>query len=108
MNFSFPVTTSPEYFCLGDSVQLTCSAQNLARWTSDGVLGPGQTITCDQIGSPGNGTAILNKTSPGIVTSLSFKLISDKVEINCTDGLTRNTTIVASVQPSECQINCCI
>ena len=45
MNFSFTVTTSPEYLCLGDSVQLTCSAEGSATWRSDDILGPDQSIS---------------------------------------------------------------
>ena len=109
MNFSFTVTASPEYLCLGDSVQLTCSAQGSARWRSDDILGPGQSIGFDSVGSidipitVGNGTAVLTETDPRIVTSLSFNLTTDRVETNCTDNQLRTTTI-SSVQHSEFQI----
>ena len=107
MNFSFTVTTSPEYLCLGDFVQLTCTAQGSARWTSDDILGPGQNINfmdIDMINesiSMGNGTGILLETSPRIVTSLSFNLTTDRVETNCTDRLANTMTHISSVQPSE-------
>ena len=109
MNFSFTVTTSPKYLCLGDSVRLTCTAQVSARWRSDDIFGPDQTITfliLNQINSTktvGNGTSVLLETSPRIVTSLSFNLTADRVETSCTDGQTRTTTRTSSVQPSEFQ-----
>ena len=108
MNFSFTVT-SPEYLCLENLVQLTCSAQGSARWRSDDILGPDQSIsfTESSINSSetvGNGTGVLIETDPLIVTSLSFNLTADEVETNCTDGQTRTTTTKSSVQPSEFQI----
>ena len=108
MNFSFTVT-SPEYLCLGDSVQLTCSAQGSARWRSDDILGPDQSITFDGADSintsmsMGNGTGVLLETDPFIVTSLSFNLTTDRVETSCTDSQARPTTTISSVQPSEFQ-----
>ena len=110
MNFSFTVT-SPEYLCLGDSVQLNCSAQRSAMWKSDDILGPGQSITfsiINLINSPvtvGNGTGVLLETSPRIVTSLSFNLTTDRVETSCFDNQLGTTTTISSVQPSEFQVN---
>ena len=109
MNFSFTVTTSPEYLCLGDLVQLTCSAQGSARWRSDDILGPGMIINFDSEDSintlvtVGNGTGVLLETDPRIVTSLSFNLIADRVKTRCTDNQLRTKTITSSVQPSEIQ-----
>ena len=109
MNFSFTVTISLEYLCLGDSIQLTCSAQVSATWTSDDILGPGQTINFDSsnsINTPvtiGNGTAVLIETDPRIVTSLSFNLTTDRVETSCTDSQLRTTRTISSVQPSVFQ-----
>ena len=109
INFSFTVTSSPEYYCLGDLVQLNCSAEGSARWRSDDILGPGQTITlnsADSINTPmtvGNGTVVLLETDPLIVTSLSFNLTTDRVETSCTDSQFRTTTITSSIQPSEFQ-----
>ena len=120
MNFSFTVTASPEYLCLGDSVQLTCSAQDSARWISDDILGPDQSISFISTSSintsrtVGNGTGVLLEKNLRIVTSLSFNLTTDRVETSCTDGLTRTATTISSVQPSEFQIKlllycyCCI
>ena len=110
MNFSFTVTISLEYLCLGDSVQLTCSAQGSARWRSDDILGPGQIISflgfdlINTLVTVGNGTAVLIETDPRIVTSLSFNLTTDRVETSCTDSVLRTTTIISSVQPSEFQV----
>ena len=110
MNFSFTVTTSPEYLCLGDSVRLTCSAKGSAIWRSDAILGPGQIMfftTLSQYGlteNVGNGTGVLIEMSPRIVTSLSFNLIADGVETRCTDGQAMFTTAISSVQASEFQI----
>ena len=110
MNFSFTVKTSPKYLCLGDLVQLTCSAQVSATWTNDVILGPGQCIDFlngDQINSTetvGNGTAVLLEMSPCIVTSLSFTLTTDRVETSCTDSQTRTTITISSVQPSEFKV----
>ena len=110
MNFSFTVTTSPEYLCLGDAVQLNCTAQGAATWRSDNILGPGQTITfttSSQINSSvtvGNGTAVLIEKDPRIVTSLSFNLTTDRVETSCIDSQLIITTIISSVQPSEFQV----
>ena len=107
MNFSFTVTTSSEYLCLGDSVQLTCSAQGSAIWRSDDILGPGQImyfINSSQINSPvtvGNGIGVLLETDPRIVTSLSFNLTTDRVETGCTNSQTGDITRISSVQPSE-------
>ena len=109
MNFSFTVT-SPEYLCLGDSVQLNCSAQDSARWRSGDILGPGRIITfvsSDSINTPrivGNGTGVLLETDPRIVTSLSFNLTTDRVETSCTDGQAMTATTISSVQPSEFQV----
>ena len=109
MNFSFTVTTSSEYLCLGNVVQLNCSAQGSANWISD-ILGIGQTISfanTTQIDLPetvGNGTGILLETSPVIVTSLSFTLTTDRVETRCADNQARTTTTISSVQPSEFQV----
>ena len=114
MDFSFTVTTSPEYLCLGDSVQLTCSAQGSARWRSDDILGPGQSILFDSIISintpmtVGNGTGVLLETSPRIVTSLSFNLTTDRVVTSCTDNQRMTTTTISSVQPSEFQVILCL
>ena len=110
MNFSFTDTTSPEYLCLGDSVQLTCTAQGSSRWRSDDILGPDQSISFingDSINTSkpvGNGTTVLPETSPHIVTSLSFYLTTDRVETNCTDSQIRTTRTISSVQPSEFQV----
>ena len=112
MNFSFTVTTSPEYLCLGDSVQLTCTAQVLARWRSDDILGPDGSISfddADPLNTPvtiGNGTVVLLERSLRIVTSLSFNLTTDRVETSCNDGQLRTTTTISSVQPSEFQVAC--
>ena len=109
MNFSFTVT-SPEYLCLGDSVLLNCTAQGLARWESDGILGPDQSIDFDDpnsINRPitvGNGTGVLIETNPLIVTFLSFNLTTNRVETSCTDSQLRTTTTISSVQPSEFQV----
>ena len=106
MNF-FAVTTFPEYLCLGDSVQLNCSAQGSARWRSDDILGQNETISftrSNQLQMPvtiGNGTAVLIENYPLYVISLSFNLTTDRVETSCTDGQTRTTTTISSVQPSE-------
>ena len=111
MNFSFTVTTSPEYLCLGETVQLTCSAQGSATWISDGILGPSnQSInfaSTDPINTPvtvGNGTAVLLERDPRIVTSLSFNLTTDRVVTSCTDSVLRTTTTISSVQPSEFKV----
>ena len=110
MNFSFTDTTSPEYLCLGDYVQLTCTAQGSARWRSDDILGPDQSISFingDSINTSkpvGNGTTVLPETSPRIVTSLSFYLTTDRVETSCTDNQLRTTRTISSVQPSEFQV----
>ena len=95
--------------CLGDLVQLTCSAQGSARWESDDILGHGQTITLNSADSintsmtVGNSTAILLETDPRIITSLSFNLTADRVETSCTDNQFRTTTNISSVQASEFQ-----
>ena len=110
MNFSFIVTTSPEYLCSGDFVLLTGSTQGSATWRSDYILGPGKIITFDSAVSintsvpVGNGTGVLLETSPRIVTSLSFNLDTDRVETSCTDNQLRTTTAISSVQPSEFQV----
>ena len=112
MNFSFTVTISPEYLCLGDSVQLNCFAQGAATWTSDDILGPGQSISFingDSINTSrtvGNGTGVLLETSPRIVISLSFNLTADRVETNCTDNQLRTTTAISSVQESKFKVIC--
>ena len=109
MNFSFTVTSS-EYLCLGDLVQLSCSAQVSATWTSDDILGPDQSITFDSLDSintpvtVGNGTAVLIEKSPRIVTSLSFNLTTNRVKANCTNNQLRTTTTISSVQPGEFQV----
>ena len=96
--------------CLGDLVQLTCSAQGSATWTSDDILGPSETINFDSTDSinrlvpVGNGTAVLLEKSPHIVTSLSFNLTTDRAEANCADNQLRNMMIESSVQPSEFQV----
>ena len=110
MNFSFTVTTSPEYLCLGDSVQLTCTAQSSATWESDDILGPNQTITFNGEESintsmtVGNGTAVLLEKNPHFVTSLSFNLTADRVETSCLNYQLGTTTTISSVQPSEFQV----
>ena len=110
MNYSFTVTASPEYLCLGDLVQLTCSARRSARWTSDDILGSGETISFNWFSrtkSPktkGNGTGILIKKFPCIVTSLSFNLTADGVETKCTDAQHRVSTEISHLQPSEFKI----
>ena len=110
MNFSFIVTTFPEYLCLGGTVQLTCTAQGSATWMSDDILGPGQFIIFDDADSintsvtVNNGTAILIETDPLYITSLSFHLTTDRVEASCTDGQLRPTTTISSVQDSEFQV----
>ena len=109
MNFSSTVTTSPEYLCLGDSIQLTCSAQGSATWRSDDILGPNQYISFSETSinslmTVRNGTGVLLEKDPRIVTSLSFNLTTDRVETNCTDGQLMTTTTISSVQPSEFQI----
>ena len=107
MNFSFTVTTSSQFLCLGDSVILTCSAQGSARWRSDAILGPGKNIyfvSADEINTLrilGNGTAVLLQTSPRVVTYLSFNLTVYSVKTLCTDSQLRNATTISSVQPSE-------
>ena len=113
MNFSFTVTSSPEYLCLGDSVQLICSAQGSATWRSDNILGPGRVIfltisnLTNSTETVGNGTGVLLKKNLYniIVTSLLFNLTTDRVEASCTDNQLRTTTTISSVQPSEFQIN---
>ena len=113
MNFSFTVTSSPEYLCLGDSIQLICSAQGSATWRSDNILGPGRVILLtisnltNSTETVGNGTGVLLKKNLYniIVTSLSFNLTTDRVEASCTDNQLRTTTNISSVQPSEFQIN---
>ena len=110
MNFSFTVTTVPDYLCLGYLVQLTCSSQGSARWESDDILGPGQIISFDDEQSintsitVGNGTAVLLETDPRIVTSLSFNLTANRVKTHCTDSQLRKTTTISSVQPSEFKV----
>ena len=109
-NFSFTVTPSPEYLCLGDLVQLNCSAQGSVTWESDDILGPGQRIlfvSGDSINTSlteGNGTGVLLETDPRFVTSLSFNLTADRVETSCTDYQSNTTTTISSVQPSEFQV----
>ena len=107
MNFSFIVTPSPEYLCLGDLVQLNCTAEGSVTWTSDDILGPDQIITftrSSQINSPvtvGNGTGVLLEKDPCFVTSLSFNLTTDRVETRCNNSQFGTTTTISSVQDSE-------
>ena len=114
MKFCSTVTTSSEYLCLGDLVQLNCSAQRSAVWRSNYIFGADQVITFtsssqDQLMTVGNGTGVLLETSPRIVTSLSFNLTTDRVEISCADYQDRTNKTISSVQPSEFQIcYCCI
>ena len=105
MNLSFTVT-SPEYLCLGEMVQLTCSAEGSVTWRSDDILGLDQitffsSTSINTSRTVGNGTAVLIKTSPRIVTSLSFNLTADGVETRCTDGQAMFATAISSVQASE-------
>ena len=107
MNFSFIVTPSPEYLCLGDLVQLNCSAEGSVTWISDDILGPDQSISFISTSSintsrtVGNGTGVLLEKDPCFVTSLSFNLTADRVETRCNDSQFRTTTTVSSVQDSE-------
>ena len=110
MNFFFTVTTSSQYFCLGETVQLNCSAQGAAEWTSVYILGTGRSISfdnTDSINIPetiGNGTGVLLETNPRIVTSLSFTLTTDRVETSCTNSQLRATSTISSVQDSEFKV----
>ena len=110
MNFSFTVTASPEYLCLGETVQLTCTARGSATWESGDILGHVETIhfiSTDAINTSvtvGNGTGVLLEKDPRFVTSLSFNLTTERVETNCTDSQLITTTTISSVQPSEFQV----